>query len=467
MHLSSIALIVAQHLVLAWIMKCWAVPSLPVIMLCLQAWFQATTPLLCQQDGPHLVVCLEALASLQLKAPVDWSSSWAAASRDQLQQLSLQQLAMLLLHVGALQMQMPDHWWREYAACVLQQVESSHGAAGSVPLSQSAVQQMVHVHTRNADDRQGLQQPPAQAQAQRSWTDAGHTTQQETDRQQEQPALSRPTADALCSILWGCGVSSSLPVGANWLECCLNLLLPAIQQHRCSAGAAVQLLHACTFGVCRQLPATRYTSQTCLEVIQLRASKVCSSSALGLLLDCLLEVGRRVAVDQSPSIMVQQQLPRGFCEDLEEALTPVLPAVSTAVLVNIANVFGALQHQPGVQLLSAFVLVTQNHVPGLSSARVAVLVECCTTWGVVMPNVWVASVIRRLGQLVKQQQGWHAGTQQQLMFDVGMDKLELYPGDLERVLTLLPRVAANWSNVLEDHKDILTVLHAYIDSSFE
>lgn len=308
---------------------------------------------------PLLLVAVAGLAGLGCQPSTAWLQGFAAASEARLQELSLQQLALLLHHLAQLQPQLPERWWQQYCSVVTQHVAAAGQRSGS---SSGALGQ-----------------------------------QQQHGQEQEQPSaalqLSTAGADALCSILLLGSAATALQQPA-WLGACLQALLPAVRQRRCSTGAALQLLAACSLGACQQLQEAPQAIDACLALLQQRLAKLASPAALQLLVACL----------HAPA--VQQQLPPRLLGGLQQVLAPQLAALPPHALLAVAQLLADARQPLQGAALSAFALATADALPGMAAREVLELLRCCLTLAraagasnvgaAALPNVWLLAVLEEL-----------------------------------------------------------------------
>jgi hypothetical protein len=337
------------------------------------------------------------------------------------------------MHVGDLHLQLPDSWWQEHARLVLR--------------------------------RAAAKLAPDEAGVQLGLTGAASKEHDGEEQQQQQPQLQGPRAsrvraavDALCSILWACSQLPGQPLQQQqqqqqWLESCIKLLLPAVVAQQCSPGAAVLLLHACCAGACRKLPTASSTVQACLVCVQQRLQKVCADvNTLQQLLECM----------QLRSL--QQQLPPGFCGDLEAVLVSVLPGLPAELLVEVAKVFGNLQHSPGLGYMSAFSLVTQQKLIRMGPQQISLLVDSCVHMRVVMPNVWVAAVLQRLQQCADARQSV-AASHKKTATATSATLDGLSSGAVLKALRQLELVAADWPGACAGSAGAADKLQTYLQAT--
>jgi hypothetical protein len=401
----------------------------------LQAWFAATEPHLQQLPMTYLTSACEALASLAAAVPSSWLRSYTAATEARLGQLSLQQLALLLMHIGDLQLQLPDSWWQQYSRCVLQ-----------------------HAARKLAPDKLGIQLHSTDGEDQ---VQQGTEQQQQQQLQKPQAARIRAAADALCSMLWASSGLPGQPLQQQCLQQCLELLLPAVDAGHCSPGAAAQLLHACSAGACRNHPAAGSAGQACLTRLQERLQKVCADvNTLQLLLACM----------QLRS--VQQQLPPGFCADLEVALVSALPSLPSQLLVEVGAVFGAVGHSPGLEFMSSFALVTKQKLGNMAPAEMLLLVNSCVQMRSIMPNLWVVAVLQQLQRFVALRRGVFgsrsrdetAVTAARLDAPADVDVAGLSADDVRTVLHQLELVAADWPGACAGSQGVVAWLQDHVQA---
>jgi hypothetical protein len=381
----------------------------------------------------YLVSSCEALASLAAPVPSSWLQTFTAATEARLGQLSLQQLAVLLMHVGDLQLQLPDSWWQEFSACVLR-----------------------HAARKLASAKLGIQLHR---------TDAADQVQQGAEQQQQlqkpQAARIRAAADALCSTLWANSRLPGQPLQQQFLQQCLALLLPVVEARHCSHGAAAQLLHACCAGACRSLPVAGSAVQACLTRLQERLQKVCADvNTLQLLLACM----------QLRS--VQQQLPPGFCAELEVALLLNLPSLPSQLLVEVGAVFGAAAHSPGLEFMSSFAIVTRQKLGSMAAAEIVLLVDSCLQMHSIMPNLWVVAVLQQLQRYVALRRSLLGSRRRDdtamtaLRLDAAVDVDEGLAGlsavSVRAVLQQLQQVAADWPSACAGSQGAVALLQDHV-----
>jgi hypothetical protein len=336
------------------------------------------------------------------------------------------------MHIGDLQLQLPDTWWQQFSRCVLQH------AAGKL-----------------APNKLGMQLYS---------TDAADQVQQGAEQQQQlqkpQAARIRAAADALCSMLWASSGLLGQPLQQQCLQQCLELLLPGVDAEHCSPGAAVQLLHACSAGACRTLPAAGSAAQACLTRLQERLQKVCADvNTLQLLLACM----------QLRS--VQQRLPPGFCADLEIALVSALPSLPSQLLVEVGAVFGTVGHSPGLEFMSSFAIVTRQKLGSMAPAEMMLLVDSCVQMRGIMPNLWVVAVLQQLQRFVALRRGVFGSQSRdeiavtaRLDAPADVDVAGLSADGVREVLHQLELVAADWPSACAGSQGVVAWLQDHVQA---
>jgi hypothetical protein len=178
-----------------------------------------------------------------------------------------------------------------------------------------------------------------------------------------------------------------------WLSAVLQLCEDACQQGCVSTAGALQLLAACCFGCCLQLPGAVTAQAAALRVVQLRMSRLPAPAGVAVLFACLCR-------SQAPL-----QLPPGFVEALSARLTELLPQLPTHLLLEVPHVLAATAHSGSERieerLLAALSLTTQARLAQLGWSDLHRLLRGCVAAGLgsAMPQLWCAAVLRRAQEL--------------------------------------------------------------------
>lgn len=317
------------------------------------------------------------MSRLQTQPPHAWWREWQQGTQGQLDQLSLTQLTALQLHLAHLQqhhsshqqqqqdeeeyVQLPDSWWQEFEAVTLHKVTGT----GS------------------------LQQPGSHIAAAQPAGQGPSVTVTQPGR------WSVADVDALCTLLGTRHLLKAPQPQQEWLSDVLQLCEDACQQGCLSAAGALQLLTACCFGCCLQLPGAAAAQAAALSVVQLRMSRLSAQAGVAVLFACLCQ-------PRAPT-----QLPAGFVEALGSKLTELLPQLPTELLLEVPHVLAAARAARGglenldEQLLAALSLTSQARLAELDWGDLHRLLRGCVAAGLgdAMPQLWCVAVLRRAQEL--------------------------------------------------------------------